>query len=496
MKKLDFPINRCTIDLTENCNLRCGYCFTFFNKDYKRKNLSLKTGTEIIDWIFKDEISQSDTIDLNWWGGEPFVKFDLMKQLTDYALNKSSKTGKRLSVGGTSNVTLWTPEIVDWMDKHRAYFMMSIDGPKDIQDLNRPCAVKGESSWDMIEKNLPYIMKKIPFIGSRMSPTPQHVHRMSETFKMLYEKYNIKSQMFSPVHELEWTKEKLEEAKRQLMIISDMIIEKRLKGQRFDVKHLDDGARIIESGKQHAEFPCGAGRFYVGISTRGMIYPCHRFNKYNNGSDKNATLIGNIYDGITNPEFRNKFINWHSNPFPEKCTKDCELYGNLCDMACYAVSYDLTGSIYKPPKVYCDWQHMFAEVAKYYHKKLKENNLPIPGMNMGGNMNNSSCVCNNMCYQENISGKEIINADPNTDASCICNNMSYNGGLDDQARKLTDKERQELLGKKVAQVKQMSISPEGNVLLNQLMEKMDRDKELQLKLIELISELTKQIKKD
>ena len=200
MKKLEFPINRCTIDVTENCNLRCGYCFTYFNKNFKRKDLPYERGVEIIDWIFKDEISQSNQIDLNWWGGEPLFKFDTLKRLTDYALEKSIKEGKTLSIGGTTNTTLMDKDVVDWMKRHNSYFMMSIDGPKEIQDANRPCAVKGCSSWDMIEKNLPYAMQQIPFLGSRMSPTPQHIHRMAETFRMLYERFKISSQMYSPVN--------------------------------------------------------------------------------------------------------------------------------------------------------------------------------------------------------------------------------------------------------------------------------------------------------
>lgn len=489
MKKLDHPINRCTIDVTENCNLRCGYCFTFFNKNYKRKDLSITRGKEIIDFLLKEEISQSDIIDINWWGGEPFYKFDTLKTLTDYALERTQKLGLRLSIGGTSNVTLWDKKVVDWMNQHRSYFMMSIDGPKDVQDNNRP-AENGKSSWGMIEKNLPYIMQQIPFANSRMSPTPKHIGRMHDTFQMLYTRFKIKTQMFSPVYEVEWSDDKLKIAKEELIKICEMIIRIRKSGGEFNVKHLDDYAGKIESGKSTPQFPCGAGRFYVGFSTNGDIYPCHRFNKYNNGKAKEKDKIGDIKRGITNPEFRQQFTNWFDNPFPKKCTEECELYGNLCDMSCYAVSYDLTGKIYTPHETYCRWEHMFAEVAKYYHKRLKEENLPILGMNNGGNMGQQSCNCNNMCFLEG-SENEIITVDPNSDATCICNSTNYNGSLNDTARKLTNTERNELLGKMEKHAKsETSFSPEGKQLMEKMITLLEEDNKLKIDLMNVLQKLS------
>lgn len=499
MKKLDFPISKCTIDITENCNLRCGYCFTYFNSKYKRKDLSYEQGIKIIDWLFKDEVSQSDNIDINWWGGEPLFKFDMMKKLTDYALEKASKEKKQLTIGGTSNGTLMNKEVVDWMNKYRSYFMISIDGPKDIQDSNRPCAVKGCSSWDMIEKNLPYIMEQIPFLNSRMSPTPQHIHRMAETFRLFYDKYHILTQMYSPVCELEWTKEKLNIAEDQLKQICDMIVEKRLQGKEFNVKHLDDAVTNIEMKRSRAEFPCGAGRFYVGISTEGIIYPCHRFNKYDGRDWREKAYIGNIDDGIINKEFRDQFIHYLEHKVPDECI-NCELYGNLCDRPCYAICYDLEGNINKSPKVVCDWNKMHAKVAYYYYNLLKKNNLPIPGMQRGENMNMKSCICNNMCYLQG-SDNEIIDVDPNSDAGCMCNQTSYCGPKKpENTRVLEQSERLKILNERGMfknQINKPSVgmSSEGANLLNKLHKQLESMDQTNKALIDAILKLAESIKK-
>lgn len=485
MKKLDFPINRCTIDITEKCNLACTYCFTY---GVGKRDLTWEQGKKTIDWLFKDEVSQSDMIDINWWGGEPLLKFDLVRRLTDYALEKSNKEGKKLHIGGTTNTTLMTKEVVDWMKQYNVFFLMSIDGPKDIQDDNRP-AKKG-SSWDKLSSNLPYVMKQLPFLGSRMSPTPKYIDRMAETYKYLFENFNIRSQMFSPVYELEWTKEDLNIAEEQLKQISDMIIEERLKGNQFNVKHLDDGAKQLEIGKNQAEYPCGAGRFYVGISVDGVIYPCHRFNKYDGSSWNEKEYIGTIDDGILRPDFRSKFLNYITYKKPKKC-EDCDLYGNLCDTCCYAVSYDIDGNIFSPPDVYCNWTRVQANAIKYYHKQLKKNNLTIPGMERKQSMSSNSCICNNMCYMEGTQ-QEIINVDE-TGEGCICNNTNYTGGLDSQARKLTDYEQDTLLRKQSKS--NLQVSSQGADLLEKLFTQLQRTEESNLKMVEAIDRLTELLQK-
>jgi len=430
LKKLDFPINKCTVDITEKCNLRCKYCFTY---GIGKRDLTLKQGIKTIDWIFKDEISQSDVLSLDWWGGEPFLKFDLMKRLSDYALEKANKEKKKLSIGGTSNGTLMTTEVVKWMNDHRSYFMMSIDGIKEVQDLYRPTAIKNGSSFDDIMKNLPHIIEKIPFIRTRMAPTPDTMGKLMESIKYFYNQ-GVRSQMFSPVFEMDWTEKDFDVAEEQMMLLADFMIETRKKGLPLDVKHLDDGALNIERNKKIPSFPCGAGRFYSAISVDGVIYPCHRFNKYDGRKWQDKAYLGTIDDGILRPEFRRQFIDFMQYPVQDKC-RNCQWYGNLCDMSCYAVNFDLTGAINTPPDVYCKWMDRLGNAIRYYHKLLKVNNFKFPNIsNMGGNMK-GSCTCNNMCYLEGTP-HEIKKLDPSLDFGCHCYNTSYSGGLNDQARSI------------------------------------------------------------
>jgi len=432
IQKLEFPINRCTIDLTERCNLRCKYCFTY---GVGRRDLDFNMGKKIIDWLFMDEVCQSNEVGVDWWGGEPFLKFDLMKRLTEYVVNKAAKDKKRIMIGGTSNATLWTKEVVDWMNQTRAYFMMSIDGVKEVQDMFRKTA-GGGSSWDLIAKNLPYIKQQIPFIRSRMAPTPRTIGKLVESVKYLYEEYGIEHNMFSPVYEMDWTDESLAEAERQMKLLADFMIEKKLEGKQIFIKHLDDGAQALEMNKNAREYPCGAGRFYVGISVDGYIYPCHRFNKYDGKPHSSKYCIGSIYEGITRPDLREPLIKFLDIEQP-KCEK-CEWFKSLCHVSCYAINYDLTGNVLTPPELHCKWMNAQARAIVYYYEQLKKYRIPIEIPQTGGGKM-QSCVCYNMCYSEGTQW-QIITADRTTGMKCHCYNTSYTGGLSDQARPLTDDE--------------------------------------------------------
>ena len=100
----------------------------------------------------------------------------------------------------------------------------------------------------------------------------------------------------------------------------------------------------------------------------GAIYPCHRFNKFTDQRDwrEKEVCIGHVDHGITNPEFRQKFINYQ----PIGCS-GCEFfYSTPCHGGCYAVNFDLAGSIEKAPEALCRYVKMQKAVSEYY-KKLK-----------------------------------------------------------------------------------------------------------------------------
>lgn len=119
--------------VTEKCNLNCLYCYN--NKTFKR-TMPLHTAITEIDRMFGKYVDY-DSFDILFMGGEPFLAFDLIKDIVAYIGIRYSD--KKVSYTVVTNGTLIKEEIQDWIIKHQSHFQIifSIDGMPDVQNENR-----------------------------------------------------------------------------------------------------------------------------------------------------------------------------------------------------------------------------------------------------------------------------------------------------------------------------------------------------------------------
>ena len=132
-----------TVDLTEGCNLACDYCFTYSDHITRRLNIP-KFKIFLNDWI---NSVQDTTIHVGWWGGEPFIEFEVMKELTTYVQQKAKEVNKEVHFGLTTNGTVMNKEIMDWLLEIPVKILISCDGIKQAHDMHRKYT-SGAGSWD------------------------------------------------------------------------------------------------------------------------------------------------------------------------------------------------------------------------------------------------------------------------------------------------------------------------------------------------------------
>jgi uncharacterized protein len=72
-------------------------------------------------------------------------------------------------MGITTNGTLLTKDRIDFLYEHQITPLLSMDGNKNTQDYNRPCKNCNKSSFEMVNKNIPYLLKKFPNTTFRMT---------------------------------------------------------------------------------------------------------------------------------------------------------------------------------------------------------------------------------------------------------------------------------------------------------------------------------------
>jgi len=142
---------------SENCNLRCKYCFVEhgrYNGKTDTKNMDLETYIDSIRYALHRYPKGIKSI--GFFGGEPLLNFDTIKEFVlwyeESVLNKN-KDLYRTKFGIVTNGTLANADVINFLIEHDIAVTLSIDGPKDVNDSAR-VMVNGESSYDIIFNNL------------------------------------------------------------------------------------------------------------------------------------------------------------------------------------------------------------------------------------------------------------------------------------------------------------------------------------------------------
>ena len=382
-------ITRASFNLTRNCNLRCKYpCFT---NGCTIGDMPEEIAYRGVDFLINNALASGERqIEISFWGGEPLLKWELLKKVTLYAEEETRRHNLQVQFGGTTNGTLLTPEKFDFLDAHKIFFMVSFDGTADTHDKYR-VTVNDTGSHEMVRRNMVEVLKKWPFYRARVAPTADNAFRFYEDVKYLFD-LGFNYIMFSPVYESEWTFWDWATFESECRRVIDLMISLKLQGRDVEIEHFKSYQKADDS-----KWPCGAGRNYVGIDIDGAIYPCHRFNKFDDNRpwQEKEVCIGHIDHGITNPEFRQKFIDFHP-----QCGECDRLQDTPCHGGCYALNYDFTKDITKHHEGLCNYVDLQKRISSYYAEQLEKNGLFRPQR-----PSQMDCVCNFTYYNGPVDPK-------------------------------------------------------------------------------------------
>lgn len=155
---LEAPIAQLVLILTEACNMRCEYCIysEYYPgiKSYSNQEMSIATALKAIDRyeVFCKEKSEKGfrkTPTITFYGGEPFLKFDIIKAVVKYCKQKKFKANFYV----TTNGTIMTDEMIDFIIENEVNIMFSLDGYKENHDRNR-VFVNNKPTFDKVFENI------------------------------------------------------------------------------------------------------------------------------------------------------------------------------------------------------------------------------------------------------------------------------------------------------------------------------------------------------
>lgn len=307
-----------TLMICQDCNMRCSYCFAGDGEYNNKGYMELSTAKKSIDFLVKN--STSDKLSVCLFGGEPFLHFDLFKNIVEYCKSIEPLVNKEFSITTTTNGTLLNKEIEDYLLKNKVTVQLSIDGDQKTHDSNRYFANKVKSYDRIMEKTKN--MREKGLISSRATVTNNNLD-MVGIFEHLYS-LNFRAIPFVPAYN-SLTKNNFEEVKNAYINLIDYF-EKLIKSGDYDkVKKMS----IIKSSlnKVHKgcdrNISCGVGNSSCAVDINGDLYPCHRF------VSSEEFKIGSIYIGF---EGREKFIDSINVENKDEC-KNCWAK-NLCVGGC------------------------------------------------------------------------------------------------------------------------------------------------------------------
>lgn len=140
---------------TFRCNMRCSYCHSAVKPvESADWDMDEYTAKSIVDFILT---SPSNNLTIEFQGGDCLLNFDIVKFIIEYAEIKSREKNKKIGFTLVTNLTLMNDEILNFLKKHNIVSIStSLDGPKEIHDMNRKY-LGGEGSYE----DVAYWIKRI-----------------------------------------------------------------------------------------------------------------------------------------------------------------------------------------------------------------------------------------------------------------------------------------------------------------------------------------------
>ena len=338
-KKTSGVVKALCLHVAHICNLNCSYCFASQGKYHgDRAVMSYEVGKRALDFLIENSKGRTNLV-VDFFGGEPLMNFDVVKQLVAYARSREKECKKNFRFTLTTNGMLINDDVIDFANREMSNVVLSLDGRREIHDRYR-VDYNGKGSYDTIVPKFQKLVEKRQgknyyMRGTFTHANPDFLEDIKQMLSLGFKELSMEPVVCAPNDPSALTQEDLPIVLEQYEKLAQMMLERHRKGDPFTFYHymidLKAGPCIYKriSG-------CGSGTEYMAVTPWGDLYPCHQFV----GDEK--FKLGNIFDGVTNTDVQNEFAS--TNVYSREDCKDCwaKLY---CSGGCAANAYHATGSV-------------------------------------------------------------------------------------------------------------------------------------------------------
>ncbi len=346
------------IHICHDCNLRCRYCFADEGAYHSaREFMSEETAKKAIDFLIANSGNRC-ILEADFFGGEPLMCLDVIKNVVAYAREQGAKYGKKFLFTTTTNAVLLDDDAIDFFNREMENVVLSVDGRKEVHDAIRK-TVNGKGSFDIV---LPKIKKFVQSRGDksyyvRGTFTAKNLDFSNDVIFLAEQGFDSISMepVVTDIDDLMIKPEHLPRIKQEYETLCEKYLQKYKEGKGFNFFHFNvdlEGGPCLSKRVS----ACGAGNEYFSVVPNGDIYPCHQF------AGDPAYKMGNVYEGKLDEGIRNKFAS--SCLFTRKNCQDC-FAKFICSGGCSANNYHFTGDIETPYPITCEMMKKRVECAMH-----------------------------------------------------------------------------------------------------------------------------------
>ncbi len=336
------------LHIAHTCNLNCSYCFASQGKYHgERALMSFEVGKRALDFLIENSGTRRN-LEVDFFGGEPLMNFDVVKKLVEYARSIEKEKGKNFRFTLTTNGVLVDDDVIDFANKEMSNVVLSLDGRKEVHDRYR-VDYQGRGSYDTIVPKFQKFVKarggkNYYMRGTFTHANPDFLEDIKTMLNLGFTELSMEPVVAAEGDEAALTEEDKPVVMKQYDELAELMLKRDKEGKPFTFYHymidLAGGPCIYKriSG-------CGSGTEYMAVTPWGDLYPCHQFV----GDEK--FKLGDIWHGVENKEIQNEFAS--CNVYARSECRDCwaRLY---CSGGCAANAYHATGSVKGVYKYGCD----------------------------------------------------------------------------------------------------------------------------------------------
>jgi uncharacterized protein len=344
-----YPISTLVLNVNTGCNLSCSYCYKedLASPDKGRK-MAFATAARSFELLLA-EGRERERVNLVFFGGEPLSNMPLIREVVAYAERRAAEEGKKVDFSLTTNATLLTEEIVDWLSAHRFGITVSMDGPRALHDRNRR-TVGGKGTYDVVAAKARMLLARHRTrpVGARVTLT-RGVTDVALIHRHLKDEIGFFEVGFAPVTAgdiaaFNLSPEELAEVFVGMKRLGEDYCEGALAGRNNGFANMHQLMTDLAEGTRKA-LPCGAGLGMLAVDHAGGLNLCHRF------TGSGLPTFGDVEAGIDKARL-GAFLEEAQDRSARPCAT-CRIR-NLCSGGCYHERYARYGDPMHPVAHYCE----------------------------------------------------------------------------------------------------------------------------------------------